>query len=135
MKLRRTFHFEAAHWLPMVAEDHKCGRMHGHSYRVEIHIDGPVRDDGMVVDFAEIKAAWQPLQDALDHHCLNNLIENPTSENLARWIWDRMSALPLSQVVVSETADSACIYEGPPQRNVPRYHDAGRHMLADDRIG
>jgi 6-pyruvoyltetrahydropterin/6-carboxytetrahydropterin synthase len=124
MILRRTFRFEAAHWLPMVAEDHKCHRMHGHSYRVEIHLKGSVRDDGMVMDFADIKRAWQPLQDALDHHCLNDLIDNPTSERLAEWIWDGLR-LPLHQVVVSETADSACLYDGPPKT----------HKRCDDRIG
>lgn len=120
MILRRTFRFEAAHWLPHVPEDHKCHRMHGHSYSVEIHVQGPVRDDGMVMDFAEIKRAWQPLHDALDHHCLNEVrgLENPTSENLARWI-ARELVLPahpvfglfVKAVVVSETEDTACVYE------------------------
>jgi 6-pyruvoyltetrahydropterin/6-carboxytetrahydropterin synthase len=103
--------------LPMVPEDHKCRRMHGHSYRVEVYVSGPVRDDGMVMDFAELKAAWGPLKNRLDHRCLNDVpgLANPTSEALARWIWQELGALglPLSRIVVSETEDSACIYEGP----------------------
>lgn len=113
MILRRTFHFEAAHFLPHVPSYHKCHRMHGHSYRVEVHVAGPVREDGMVMDFAEIKKAWQPLQDKLDHRSLNDLLGNPTSENLAAWVWEQLKPdLPLQRVVVMETADSACIYEG-----------------------
>jgi 6-pyruvoyltetrahydropterin/6-carboxytetrahydropterin synthase len=117
MRLRKTFRFEAAHWLPMVAEDHKCRRMHGHSYVVEVYVEGPVRDDGMVVDFAVLSGVAKPLIAALDHRTLNDIdgLDNPTSENLARWLWERLSPELeglLVQLVVSETADSACIYEG-----------------------
>ena len=115
MEIFREFTFEAAHRLPYVPEGHKCGRLHGHSYRVEIHVSGPVRDTGWVMDFADVKAAWAPLDDQLDHRYLNEVdgLANPTSESLARWIWDRLAdSLPLSAVVVRETCTSGCIYRG-----------------------
>ena len=117
MELYKEFRFEAAHRLPRVPEGHKCGRLHGHSFQVVLHVDGPVDEEvGWVVDFADIKRAFAPILDRLDHHYLNEIegLENPTSENLARWIWDRVkSELPLlSKVVVSETCTSGCIYRG-----------------------
>ena len=73
---------------------------------------------GWVMDFADLKAAWQPVHDALDHRYLNEVegLENPTSENLASWIWERLAAggLPVSRLVVRETCTSGCVYEGPP---------------------
>jgi 6-pyruvoyltetrahydropterin/6-carboxytetrahydropterin synthase len=116
MEIFREFSFEAAHRLPNVSEDHRCARLHGHSYRVEIHVRGPVGSDtGWVLDFADISGAFSPLREQLDHHCLNDVagLDNPTSENLARWIWDRLAGtLPLSAVLVRETAASGCIYRG-----------------------
>jgi len=116
MEIFREFHFEAAHRLPNVPEGHKCARLHGHSYRVEIHITGPVDPVlGWVTDFADLKAAFAPLHDELDHNYLNEVpgLENPTSEVLARWIWHRMAgSLPLSAVVVKETCMSGCVYRG-----------------------
>ncbi len=112
-----AFTFEAAHRLPRVPEGHKCARLHGHSYRVEVHVEGPVDpDSGMVVDFADIKAAFRPLSERLDHFYLNDVegLENPTSENLAKWIWDRLVApLPLTRVVIRETCTSGVEYRGP----------------------
>ena len=118
MDVFRVFQIEAAHRLPNVPEGHKCARLHGHSFRIEIHISGAVgRDSGWVMDFADLKQAFQPLFDQLDHHCLNDIdgLENPTSENLARWIWDRLQpGLPgLVKVVVQETCNAGCIYTGP----------------------
>ncbi|MER5731263.1 6-carboxytetrahydropterin synthase QueD [Streptomyces sp. NPDC002138] len=116
MEIFREFTFEAAHRLPLVPEGHKCARLHGHSYRVDITVSGEVSDDsGWVMDFGEIKAAFGPLHEELDHHYLNEVpgLENPTSEVLARWIWERLSdALPLSSVTVRETATSGCVYRG-----------------------
>ena len=114
----KEFTFEAAHRLPHVPIDHKCHRLHGHSFRVEIHVGGEVDPrTGWILDFAEVKAAFKPLHAELDHNYLNEIpgLENPTSENLASWIWERLElTLPgLSQVVVQETCTSGCIYNGP----------------------
>lgn len=117
MEIFKDFSIEAAHWLPNVPEGHKCRRLHGHSFRIEIHAEGPLDEKlGWVMDFAELKTAFRSIEDQLDHRCLNDVagLENPTSENLARWIWDRLKpALPtLNQVVVRETCASGCVYRG-----------------------
>jgi 6-pyruvoyltetrahydropterin/6-carboxytetrahydropterin synthase len=117
MEIFKEFTIEAAHRLPNVPPGHKCARLHGHSFRIEIHVRGPVgSDSGWVIDFADIKAAFQPLNDQLDHRFLNEIegLENPTSENLAVWLWDRLRpSLPLlSSVVVRETCTSGCVYRG-----------------------
>ena len=117
MDIFKLFSIEAAHRLPNVPPDHKCGRLHGHSFGVEIHVRGETEPNtGWVLDFAEIKAAFQPLFDQLDHHYLNEVenLSNPTSENLARWIWERLhSRLPqLHTVIVKETCTSGCVYRG-----------------------
>jgi 6-pyruvoyltetrahydropterin/6-carboxytetrahydropterin synthase len=119
MDVFRVFQVEAAHRLPNVPAGHKCARMHGHSFRIEIHVSGPVgAETGWVMDFADLRCAFQPLHDQLDHHCLNDIagLENPTSENLAHWIWQRLAPrLPgLSKVVVQETCTAGCVYTGPP---------------------
>ncbi|MDQ0679687.1 6-pyruvoyltetrahydropterin/6-carboxytetrahydropterin synthase [Arthrobacter pascens] len=116
-EIYREFTFEAAHRLPNVPDGHKCSRLHGHSYRVEVHVAGAVGDDtGWVQDFGDIKAAFKPLEDQLDHNYLNEVpgLENPTSEILAKWIWTRLAnALPnLSAIQVRETCTSGCIYRG-----------------------
>jgi 6-pyruvoyltetrahydropterin/6-carboxytetrahydropterin synthase len=117
MDIFRAFTIEAAHRLPNVPAGHKCARLHGHSFRIELHISGAVDSHtGWVMDFADVKAAFQPIFEQLDHHYLNEIagLENPTSENLARWIWQQMKkSLPqLSKVVVHETCTSGCVYEG-----------------------
>lgn len=117
MEIFKEFVFEAAHRLPHVPPGHKCSRLHGHSFRVTIHVSGQVDPLlGWVMDFGDIKAAFQPLYDRLDHYYLNEIegLENPTSEQLARWIWERLApALPqLSAVQVHETCTSGCIYRG-----------------------
>lgn len=116
-EIYREFTFEAAHRLPNVPEGHKCARLHGHSYLAVVHVSGPVGEEtGWVQDFGDIKAAFKPLEDQLDHHYLNEVsgLENPTSEVLAKWIWDRLIAdLPhLTEVRVRETCTSGCIYRG-----------------------
>ena len=117
MDLFAEFSFEAAHRLPNVAPDHKCARLHGHSFHVRVTVTGPVDPKmGWVIDFADVKKAFAPLHAVLDHHYLNEIegLENPTSETLARWIWERLhSALPgLNAVVVRETCTSGCVYRG-----------------------
>src|SRR5687768_3573617 len=117
MDIYKEFGFEAAHRLPNVPEGHKCARLHGHSFRVEVHVRGDVDPElGWVMDFAEIKAACRPLIDRLDHRYLNEIegLENPTSEVLARWIWPRLKPdLPaLSRIAVRETCTSGCSYAG-----------------------
>jgi 6-pyruvoyltetrahydropterin/6-carboxytetrahydropterin synthase len=116
MEIFREFTFEAAHRLPNVPVGHKCARLHGHSYRVEIHVQGDVDPStGWLMDFAEIKATFKPIHDQLDHHYLNEVpgLENPTSEVLAKWIWDHLAnLLPLSSILVRETCTSGCIYRG-----------------------
>ena len=118
MEIFKRFTLEAAHRLPHVPAGHKCARLHGHSFQVEVHVGGPLDPAlGWVMDFADIKAAFKPLHDALDHHYLNEVpgLENPTSERLAEWIWTRLEPqLPgLRAVVVHETCTSGCRYTGP----------------------
>jgi 6-pyruvoyltetrahydropterin/6-carboxytetrahydropterin synthase len=113
----KEFTFEAAHRLPNVPEGHKCGRLHGHSFRVALHVAGPVGpDSGWLMDFAELKERFKPFYDRLDHHYLNEIkdLENPTSENIARWVWNHLKPIvpELSQVVVQETCTCGAIYRG-----------------------
>jgi 6-pyruvoyltetrahydropterin/6-carboxytetrahydropterin synthase len=117
MEIFKVFRIDAAHYLPNVPEGHKCGQMHGHSFRVEIYVRGPIDPKlGWVIDFNDIAKAFSPLYDQLDHRCLNHIegLENPTSENMAKWIWKRLRPmLPiLSKIVVQESPDSGCLYEG-----------------------
>ena len=117
MRISHAFTFEAAHRLPNVAETHRCYQMHGHSYRVEVQLDGPVNPHtGFVADFFDIEALFAPLLDALDHRCLNEVqgLENPTAENIAVWIWNRVKpkASVLASVRVYETADCWAEYDG-----------------------
>ncbi len=117
MDIFKVFSIEAAHRLPNVPPEHKCGRLHGHSFSVEVHVRGDIEPKtGWVLDFADVKTAFQPLFDQLDHHYLNEVegLSNPTSENLARWIWERLhSRLPqLHTVIIKETCTSGCVYRG-----------------------
>ena len=117
MELRKTFQFEAAHLLPGLPEAHKCRRLHGHSFQVEVVVEGPCDPlMGWVMDYADISNAFRPLWERLDHYYLNEIVglENPTSENLALWIWQHLKpSLPLlSEIVVAETCTARCIYRG-----------------------
>ncbi|MSU34995.1 MAG: 6-carboxytetrahydropterin synthase QueD [Pedosphaera sp.] len=117
MELRKTFQIEAAHRLPAVPPEHKCARLHGHSFVIEIAVEGPVDPKfGWVMDFADLKGAFCSMFESLDHRYLNDIpgLENPTSENLALWIWNRLKpTLPLlTEVSVAETCTSRCCYRG-----------------------
>lgn len=117
MEIYKAFTIEAAHHLPNVAEGHKCRRLHGHSFRIEVHLAGPVTEkEGWVQDFADIADAFRPIYETLDHNYLNEIpgLENPTSENLARWIWVRLkpNLAQLSKVVIQETCTAGCVYAG-----------------------
>ena len=118
MELRKTFQFEAAHLLPRLPKSHKCRRLHGHSFKVEVAVAGPCHPKlGWVMDYAGIAEAFQPIGQELDHNYLNDIqgLENPTSENIALWIWQRLKPrLPLlTEVAVAETCTARCIYRGP----------------------
>jgi 6-pyruvoyltetrahydropterin/6-carboxytetrahydropterin synthase len=117
MLIHKVFQIEAAHRLPQVPPGHKCARLHGHSFRIEVHAEGePQPHSGWVMDFADIKAAFQPLFEQLDHRYLNEVegLDNPTSERLAVWIWERLKPrLPqLARIVVHETCTSGCTFSG-----------------------
>ncbi|MDP6413845.1 MAG: 6-carboxytetrahydropterin synthase QueD [Gammaproteobacteria bacterium] len=117
MRIFKEFSFEAAHRLPNVPAEHKCARLHGHSFAVRISVQGPVGEtSGWVMDFADISTAFKPIRKELDHYYLNEIdgLENPTSENIARWIWTRLKAsLPLLvEVEVRETCTNGCCYRG-----------------------
>lgn len=117
METSKTFGIEAAHWLPNVPHDHKCRRVHGHSFRITVSVRGDVDPHaGWVMDFADIAAAFAPLYEQLDHRLLNDVdgLDNPTSENLARWCWTRLSSLlpGLWCVEVRETCTARCRYFG-----------------------
>ncbi|HEY1550170.1 MAG TPA: 6-carboxytetrahydropterin synthase QueD [Kofleriaceae bacterium] len=115
-RLERLYRFEAAHFLPKVPAGHKCARMHGHSYEIEIAIEGEIEPErGWLMDFAAIDEHVIPIIKQLDHQVLNEIegLSNPTSELLAVWLWTKLAhALPLSEVVVSETESSRCVYRG-----------------------
>lgn len=117
MEIFKEFTFEAAHRLPNLPPEHKCSRLHGHSFSITVHVKGPLAArEQWVIDFAEIKSAVKPIIDRLDHYYLNDIegLENPTSEVLAKWFWDhlRPSLQTLSQIVLRETCTSGCIYRG-----------------------
>lgn len=117
MELRKVFQFEAAHLLPHLPDSHKCRRLHGHSFQVEVAVEGGVDPAlGWVMDYADISAAFKPVWEQLDHRYLNEVsgLENPTSENIASWIWARLKpSVPLlTELIVAETCTARCVYRG-----------------------
>lgn len=117
VRLSKTFDFEAAHDLPTFPDGHKCRRLHGHSFKIDVVVEGDVEPaKGYLLDYGDIKKAAEPVIDLLDHRYLNEIagLENPTAENVSRWIWQRLKpALPmLAAVIVRETCTSACEYRG-----------------------
>lgn len=117
MEIFNIYQIEAARRLPNLPDTHPCSRVHGHSFRIEIHVSGAVDPvTGWVMDFAELDAAFTPVKAQLDHRYLNDIagLDNPTSERLAQWLWQKLKpSLPgLSKIVVQETQQSGCIYRG-----------------------
>ncbi len=117
VRLSKTFGFEAAHLLPTFPEGHKCRRLHGHSFRFEVIVEGEVDPaKGYLIDYGDIKKVTDPLVKQLDHYYLNEIqgLENPTAENVAKWIYDRLKpALPmLASILLYETCTSSCEYRG-----------------------
>ena len=117
IELRKTFQFEAAHRLPNLPATHKCQRLHGHSFQAEVVVVGEINPQlGWLMDYADITAAFKPLEEQLDHTYLNEIpgLENPTSESIAIWIWERLKPrLPLlTEVIVAETCTARCVYRG-----------------------
>ena len=117
MEIYKDFRIEAAHLLPNVPDGHKCGRLHGHSFLIRIYVEGsPDQQTGWIIDFADIVQAFEPIRKMLDHSYLNEIegLENPTSENLAIWVWEKMAntLIELSKVEIRETCNSGCIYTG-----------------------
>jgi len=117
MDISKTFRIESAHRLPNVPDGHKCARLHGHSFRVEVTVRGAVNpESGWLMDFGELKEKFKPLEEQLDHRFLNEIpgLENSTSENIARWVWQRLKPqVPqLFSVTVFETCTSRCVYRG-----------------------
>ena len=113
----RTFRFDAAHRLPNVPAGHRCANLHGHSYRVDVHVSGPVDErTGWVMDFGRIKQLVEPVLAQVDHRCLNDVpgLPNSTSEMIAKFLFDRIARdLPgLSAVVVWESDTSRAVYRG-----------------------
>jgi len=116
-RLTKDFRFEAAQTLPNVPADHKCGRMHGHSFKVEISVDGKMDPEtGWVYDHARISRAMDPIMEQLDHAYLNDIegLENPTIEVMAHWLWEKLEPqLPgLAEIVIHETPSARCTYRG-----------------------
>lgn len=117
MDIFRIFHLQCARRLPALPDSHPCSRLHGHSFEVELTLSGTVDPTmGWVLDFEAIQIAWQPIHAALDHRTLNDIegLANPTSENLAVWLWQQLKPrlADLSRVKVMETHDSGCVYRG-----------------------
>ena len=115
MQIYKEFTFDSAHSLPNVPEGHKCGRLHGHTFKVKLVLCGVVGDkSGWVEDFGCIKQQFKPILNILDHYYLNDIagLENPTSENISIWIWNKTKPMMplLSAVEVMETCTSGVIF-------------------------
>lgn len=115
MEIFKEFTIDCAHSLPYVPEGHKCKNVHGHTYKIRVVIEGELHPIyGWVMDFTDIKDAFHPIKEALDHQYINDVkgLENPTAENLAIWIWNQLGLKGLKEVWVCETPSSGCVYRG-----------------------
>jgi len=115
LKIYKDFTFDAAHFLPLVEDGHKCKRLHGHTYRLRVWCSGPVDELGWIVDYADIATAVRPILGMLDHRLLNDVpgLENPTTENVAPWIYKRVKPMlpALTTVEVAESSTTGCVFE------------------------
>ena len=117
LELVKEFRFEAAHQLPKVPPGHRCSRMHGHSFRVELTLVGAMDPEtGWFIDFGVLDELVQPIVQRLDHHLLNEIegLANPTSEVIAVWLWKHLRPMlpQLTAVTLWETPDARCTYRG-----------------------
>jgi|TARA_B110000971_G_C20030152_1_gene510996 6-pyruvoyltetrahydropterin/6-carboxytetrahydropterin synthase len=116
VRIYKDFSFESAHRLPLVPENHQCFNLHGHSFNARITISGELLPQGWVMDFGEVKKICSPIINILDHSYLNEIegLENPTSENIAIWLWEKISKdlQGLYCIEVKETCNSGCLYFG-----------------------
>jgi 6-pyruvoyltetrahydropterin/6-carboxytetrahydropterin synthase len=119
--ITKKFRFESAHYLPMMPEGHKCRRMHGHSFRMEVNLLGDIDpESGILMDFGDLKAVVNPYVKMLDHWCINEvgekkgdpLLQNPSSENLAKWFFQTLKPIlpQLYSIIIHETCTSRCEY-------------------------
>ncbi len=119
MRIYKKFNFEAAHFLPTAPEGHPNSRIHGHSFEVEVAIDGtPSADSGLIMHFADLEGKIEGVRQQLDHHFLNEIsgLEYPTLENITLWIWQKLEPdlKGLAQIEVKRpTCREGCIYSGP----------------------
>lgn len=117
MEIFKKFVFDSAHSLPNVPPEHKCKRIHGHTYRLTLYFDGQLDPHlGWILDFNDIKHAVNPVIEELDHQYLNEIpgLENPTCEIIAQWIWNRVKPIvpQLSRLELNETPTSGAVYSG-----------------------
>ncbi|MGD9502770.1 MAG: 6-pyruvoyl tetrahydropterin synthase family protein [Methyloceanibacter sp.] len=119
MRIYKEFGFEAAHFLPSAPPGHPNSRVHGHSFRVRVTIDGePDGKTGLIVNLADVEAALGDVRDALDHRFLNEVegLSQPTLERITMWLWDRLhNRLPgLAEIEIArDSCREGCIYRGP----------------------
>jgi 6-pyruvoyltetrahydropterin/6-carboxytetrahydropterin synthase len=122
MRIYKEFTFEAAHFLPSAPQDHPNARVHGHSFRVRVTLDGdPDPETGLVMHLEDVETAIEDTREALDHRFLNEVegLEAPTLERIAVWLWDRLhNRLPgLAEIEVArDSCREGCIYRGPRPR-------------------
>ena len=117
MEVFKTFSIEAARSLPNLSDEHPCTNIHGHSFKITITVSGDINETtGFVIDFGDVDTAFKPIFQMIDHSYLNDIegLENPSSENMCRWIWIRLApTLPgLSQIEIKETDSTGCTYKG-----------------------
>tara|TARA_B110000444_G_C18805268_1_gene579594 strand:- start:377 stop:733 length:357 start_codon:yes stop_codon:yes gene_type:complete len=117
MDIYKIFNIESARSLPNLPDSHPCKNIHGHSFKIKIIVSGKInKSTGMVIDFDEIDKLFNPIHSLIDHKYLNNIegLENPSSENLAIWIWEKLKPkLPtITQIEIKETDKTGCIYKG-----------------------